>query len=125
MRPSGPCDSSPFSSGKTASRSPRTTSCTSFQRIVDPKNPLDGASALGGLKPSGITKVDDLTTKFTWDAPNVLFGTDGLNSGSSTLFPRASTPRSRSVRVPGSSTDFRPGEQSVLEKNTNWHGEEP
>jgi len=96
-----------------------------MQRIVDPKNPLQGAPGLGGLKPSGIKKVDELTTEFTWDAPNVLFGTDGLTQRLVHIAPKNFDPQNPVGSGPWKMTSFKPGQEFVYVRNENYHGEAP
>jgi len=97
----------------------------SFKRIVDPKNPLDGAAGLGGLQVDGIQKVDDLTVKFTWEKANVLFGTDGLTQRLVHIVPADFDPNNPIGCGPWKMKTFRPGEQFELEAFEDYHGGKP
>ena len=97
----------------------------SFKRIVDPKNPLDGAAGLGGLQQSGITKVDDRTVKFTWEKANVLFGTDGLTQRLVHIVPVDFDPKKPIGCGPWKMKTLRPGEQFELEAFEEYHGGRP
>ena len=92
-----------------------------FQRITDPKNPTLGAPGLGGLKPSGVKKVDNLTTTFTWETRNVLFGTDGLTQRLVHLVPKDFDPDNPIGSGPFKLTDFKPGEGFKFERNEYYH----
>ena len=45
----------------------------SYNRIINPKAPKDGATILADLKPSGIKKLDNQTVQFTLQRPNAIF----------------------------------------------------
>jgi len=97
----------------------------SFKRIVDPKNPLDGAAGLGGLTVDGIQKMDDLTVRFTWENANVLFGTDGLTQRLVHIVPADFDPNNPIGCGPWKMKTFRPGEQFELEAFEDYHGGRP
>lgn len=97
----------------------------SFKRIVDPKNPLDGAAGLGGLTVDGIQKMDDLTVRFTWEKANVLFGTDGLTQRLVHVVPVDFDPNNPIGCGPWKMKTFRPGEQFELEAFEDYHGGRP
>ncbi|MBN2204037.1 MAG: peptide ABC transporter substrate-binding protein [Thermoleophilia bacterium] len=97
----------------------------SFKRIVDPKNPLDGAAGLGGLTVDGIQKMDDLTVRFTWENANVLFGTDGLTQRLVHIVPADFDPDNPIGCGPWKMKTFRPGEQFELEAFEDYHGGRP
>lgn len=86
----------------------------SFQRIVNPKAPLGGATALAGLKPTDVVKVDSRTVRFRWDTPNVLFGTDGLTQRLVHIVPVGFDPKKPVGTGPFKLESFKPGEQFVL-----------
>jgi peptide/nickel transport system substrate-binding protein len=97
----------------------------SFKRIVNPKDPLDGAAGLGGLKTSGITKVDKRTVKFSYEKPNVLLGTDGLTQRLVHIVPVDFDPNNPIGCGPWKLKTFRPGEQFELEAFEDYHGGRP
>ncbi|HET6495676.1 MAG TPA: ABC transporter substrate-binding protein, partial [Thermoleophilia bacterium] len=45
----------------------------SYQRIIDPKNPKNGATLLQDLTSGGMKKIDDKTVEFTLQRPNAIF----------------------------------------------------
>jgi peptide/nickel transport system substrate-binding protein len=93
----------------------------SFKRIVDPKNPLQGASGLPGLTPAGITKVDAQTVKFTLEKANVLFGTDGLASRLVHVVPVDFDPMKPIGTGAFKLETFRPGEQFEFSAFADYH----
>ena len=97
----------------------------SFRRILDPKSPKSGASALRGLKPSGVTKVDARTVRFRLDVANVIFGTDGLGNRLVHVVPRGFNPRKPIGTGPWKMTSFRPGDRFVFEGFDDYHGGAP
>ena len=97
----------------------------SFQRIVNPKAPLDGASGLPGLTPAGITKVDARTVKFTFQKANVIFGTDGLASRLVHVVPVDFDPLKPVGTGAFKLDSFKPGEQFVLSAFKDYHGGAP
>jgi peptide/nickel transport system substrate-binding protein len=97
----------------------------SFRRIVDPKNPLEGASGLPGLLPSGVTKIDAHTVSFRFGKPNVIFGTDGLASRLVHVVPVDFDPK-KPVGTGAFKLDtFNPGQQFVLSAFQDYHGGPP
>ena len=58
----------------------------SFKRILNPKNPMGGATQLPGLTSSGLKKLDDLTVQFTLEQPNAIFDS-GLSYYQNTIIP--------------------------------------
>lgn len=97
----------------------------SFQRIVDPKEPLDGATALMGLKPEDIMKVDDMTVKFRWDTPNVLFGTDGLTQRLVHIVPVGFDAANPVGTGPFKLESFVAGDRFGLSAFKDYHGGAP
>jgi peptide/nickel transport system substrate-binding protein len=101
----------------------------SFRRIVNPKSPKAGASALAGLKTSGIKKMDARTVRFSWSSPNVLFGTDGLTQRLVHMVPvgfDAMIKKGQYIGCgPWKLKTFMPGQQFVLEAFTHYRGGRP
>jgi peptide/nickel transport system substrate-binding protein len=97
----------------------------SFRRIVDPKNPLDGAQTLIGLKPANITKVDARTVKFRFPDPYVLFGTEGLANDMCHVVPVDFDPKNPVGTGAFKLDSLRPGEQFILSGFKDYHGGAP
>jgi len=97
----------------------------SFQRIVDPKSPKDGAAGLGGLKPENVVKVDATTVKFRFDTPNVIFGTDALASRLVHVVPVGFDPMKPIGTGAFKMESFKPGDQFVLSAFKDYHGGAP
>jgi len=96
-----------------------------FQRICDPKNPLDGASAMGGLKPENVKKVDDLTVTFTYDDPFVLFATDAVTQRLVHIVPADFDPKNPVGCGPFQLVDFKPGDEFTFAGFKDYHGGAP
>jgi peptide/nickel transport system substrate-binding protein len=97
----------------------------SFRRILDPKNPKSGASALRGLKPSGVNKVDARTVRFHLEEANAIFGTDGLGNRLVHVVPRGFNPRKPIGTGPWKLASFRPGDRFVFQAFKDYHGGAP
>ncbi|MFA4966017.1 MAG: ABC transporter substrate-binding protein [Thermoleophilia bacterium] len=99
----------------------------SFQRILDPKNPQQGATQLIGLTQSGVTKVDDLTVAFRLEKPNAVFK-EALAAYSNCIVPVDYAPKGSDGAIGTGAfmiEDFRPGQQAVFAKNPNHWREGP
>jgi peptide/nickel transport system substrate-binding protein len=96
-----------------------------FQRICDPDNPLDGASAMGGLKPENVKKVDDLTVTFTYDEPFVLFATDAVTQRLVHIVPVDFDPKNPIGTGPFQLVDFKPGDRFGFTGFKDYHGGAP
>jgi len=96
-----------------------------FQRICDPDNPLDGASAMGGLKPENVKKIDDLTVSFTYDEPFVLFATDAVTQRLVHIVPADFDPKNPIGCGPFQLVDFKPGDQFTFSGFKDYHGGAP
>lgn len=97
----------------------------SFQRIVDPASPKAGAAGLGGLKPEDITKVDARTVKFSFDSPNVIFGTDGLTQRLVHIVPVGFDPMKPIGTAAFKMESFKPGDQFVFSAFSDYRGGAP
>ncbi len=96
-----------------------------FQRICDPDNPLDGASAMGGLKPENVKKVDDLTVTLTYDEPFVLFATDAVTQRLVHIVPADFDPKNPIGCGPFQLVDFKPSDQFTFTGFKGYHGGAP
>lgn len=94
----------------------------SFRRILDPKAPKSGASALRGLKPSGVARIDARTVRFRLSEPNAIFGTDGLGNRLVHVVPRGFNVRKPIGTGPWKLSVFRPGDRFVFERFEDYHG---
>jgi peptide/nickel transport system substrate-binding protein len=94
----------------------------SFQRIIDPKSPKNGAGGLANLKASGIRKVDASTVEFHLDSPNSVL-TDQLATYTNCIVPVGFDPKNPVGSGPFKLTSFKPGEQIVFAPNPNYWGQ--
>ncbi len=82
-----------------------------FQRTLDPAEPLLGASGLGGLEPNGVVKVDDTTIEFRLTKPNAIFA-EGLAMRYNMIVPVGFDPANPVGCGPFKLAEFRPAEQA-------------
>jgi peptide/nickel transport system substrate-binding protein len=91
----------------------------SLQRIVDPKNPLPGASQLATLDVKGLRKLDNLTVRIPFTSgfsplPQVLAGYYCY------IVPVGYDPKNPVGTGPFKFESFTPGQQSVFIRNNNY-----
>src|SRR6476659_5013375 len=101
---------------------------TTFKRLTDPNSGSQALSAFKGvLSPSGITKVDDYTVKFTLDAPTASFP----YLTSSTTYQAIVLPKDYKLgtftATPQTTgafklTSYTPGVGAKYDRNTSWWG---
>lgn len=99
----------------------------SFKRILDPKNPKQGAVLLIGLTQKGVKKVDDLTVRFELDRPNAVFK-EVLAEYANAIVPEGYDPKGAKGAIGTGAfmiEDFKPGQQAVFVKNPNHWREGP
>ncbi len=94
----------------------------SFQRTLDPADPLLGAPGLGGLEPNGIVKIDDSTVEFRLTKPNAIFA-EGLAMRYNMIVPVGYDPAKPVGCGAFKLAEFRPGEQcSFTAFDGFWRG---
>jgi peptide/nickel transport system substrate-binding protein len=100
----------------------------SFQRIVNPKAPKQGAGQLLGLEPSGVTKVDDNTVKMTLPAPHAVI-TEAFAGYWCRVVPVGYDKMLAAGKPIGTGpfklVSYRAGEEAVFSANTDYWGEGP
>ena len=95
---------------------------STFERILNPKNPGLAASQLIGLKPGATKKVDDLTVTFNLTQPNAIFP-EALSAYSSGIVPVGYNPKAAIGTGPFmlvNQSDFQPGVKCTLSKNPHY-----
>jgi peptide/nickel transport system substrate-binding protein len=90
-----------------------------IQRIIDPKNPLEGSAGLSQVVPSGLKAVDDLTVQVTLKSPNVVFE-QVLAQPWHYIVPTNYNPRRPVGTGAFKFKSFVPGQESVFVKNENY-----
>ena len=96
----------------------------SFNRMIDPKNPVGSASSLQDLKPSGIKKIDGKTVQFTLVSPNAVFP-DILAWRENNVVPTDFDVTKPVGTGPFQVKSYAVGQQTVFSPNTNYFGEGP
>jgi len=96
----------------------------SYKRIIDPKNPLMGASQLSSLKENGIAKVDAQTVKFTLTGPNSVFD-EAMALYGNIIVPQAFDPKAPVGTGPFKLVSFKPGEQIAYKAFADYWGGAP
>ena len=93
-----------------------------FRRMLDPKNPMGGASALLGLTYDGISKMDARTVRFTLEQPNAVFP-EGLANHFGKIVPVDFDEMNPVGAGPFKLKSFSPGQQIVFEAFPDfWRG---
>ena len=96
-----------------------------LRRILDPKNPKDGASAFASVDPNGVRILDDRTVRLTLGTPDVTL-LDAFAQFTSGIVPVGYNPQKPVGAGPFRLSSFQPGQQSVFARNDNyWRGNEP
>jgi peptide/nickel transport system substrate-binding protein len=96
----------------------------SYTRIIDPKNPMMGASQLSSLKASGIKKIDASTVEFHLNGPNVIFD-EALALYGNIIVPTTFDAKAPVGTGPFKFTSFSPGQQIVYAANKDYWGGAP
>ena len=96
----------------------------SYKRIINPKNPMAGASTLSNLKASGIRKIDASTIAFHLDAPNAVFE-EAMAQYRNCIVPTNFNPKAPIGTGPFKLTSYTPAEQFVYAANKHYWGEVP
>jgi peptide/nickel transport system substrate-binding protein len=85
----------------------------SFRRILNPKNPLEGASAISTLDAANITKLDSRTVRLPFNAPMAIFP-ELLSTWYYYIVPEGYNPKNPVGTGPFRYHSFTPGVQSVF-----------
>ncbi|MEZ5126535.1 MAG: ABC transporter substrate-binding protein [Thermoleophilia bacterium] len=96
----------------------------SFNRIINPKDPKNGATLLQDLSPSGIKKVDDRTVEFSLDRPNAIFR-EILAHRENNIVPADFDIKKPIGTGPFKLKSYTIGQQTVLVPNENYWGDGP
>jgi peptide/nickel transport system substrate-binding protein len=93
----------------------------SLKRIVDPKSPGNGASALQPLDVAGIKIVDSRTLTLPMKVPYASFPEQIANIFNFPIVPQDYNPKNPVGTGPFKYTSFTPGQQSVFSRFANYH----
>ena len=96
----------------------------SYNRIINPKNPKNGATLLQDLSPDGIKKIDGKTVQFTLQRPNAIFR-EVLAHRENNIVPTTFDIAKPIGTGPFTLKDYAVGQRTVLSPNTNYFGDGP
>jgi peptide/nickel transport system substrate-binding protein len=91
-----------------------------LQRIMNPKSPLNGASALAPLDPSGMKALDKHTVRLTMRTPYASFPEQISAVYNFGVVPVGYDPKKPVGTGPFALKSFTPGQQSVFTANKNY-----
>jgi peptide/nickel transport system substrate-binding protein len=91
-----------------------------LQRIMNPKSPLNGASALAPLDPSGMNALDKHTVRLTMRTPYASFPEQISAVYNFGVVPVGYDPKKPVGTGPFALKSFTPGQQSVFTANKNY-----
>jgi peptide/nickel transport system substrate-binding protein len=91
----------------------------SIRRILDPKNPKQGAASIGYVDTSGLRKLDGLTVRIPLKQANVNFPSD-IGQAFNGIVPVGYDPHHPVGTGPFKYKSFTPGQQSVFTRFENY-----
>ncbi len=92
----------------------------SFQRILNPKSPLPGASSLGPVDLAGLKKIDNLTVKIPYTQPYATLIDQMSYFYFQYIVPVGYNPSVPNGTGPYKYKSFTPGQQSTFVRNENF-----
>ncbi len=93
----------------------------SFQRILNPKDPLEGEPAIHSLEYNGFKALDKRTVRFTSSVPFATLPLQLTDSYSYGIIPVGYDPKRPIGTGPFKYKSFTPGQQSVFTRNEHYY----